>query len=57
MDINKDEQDALEGMFFSEHDINLYIKGELNAKKLCDHLNTYILQAYRVGKDSTGINP
>jgi hypothetical protein len=45
-----EELEALEGMFFSERDINLYLKGELSAKQLSNHLNAYILQAYRMGK-------
>jgi hypothetical protein len=52
MEITKDEQEALEGMFFSEADIALYLKGDLSAKQLSDHLNAYILQAYRIGKES-----
>ena len=50
MEISKNEQEALEGMFFAEADIALYLKGDLSAKQLSDHLNAYILQAYRIGK-------
>jgi hypothetical protein len=38
MEIDKDEQEALEGMFFAEADIALYLKGDLSAKQLSDHL-------------------
>lgn len=57
MEITKEEQEALDGMFFAEADIALYLKGDLSAKQLSDHLNAYILQAYRIGKSSTGTNP
>jgi hypothetical protein len=53
MEIDKDEQEALDGMFFAEVDIALYLKGDLSAKQLSDHLNVYILQAYRIGKGTT----
>ena len=46
----REEEDALEGLFFSEFDISLYLDGSLSAKQLSDHLNSYIVQAYRVGK-------
>jgi hypothetical protein len=45
-----EEEAALEGLFFSEHDIGLYLKGDLSAERLAVHLNAYIVQAYRVGK-------
>ena len=48
--ISPEESDALEGLLFSEHDINLFIKGELTVKILTNHLNAYILQAYRMGQ-------
>lgn len=50
--ISLEEQDALEGMFFSEFDIGLYLKQDLRAKQLAIYLNAYILQAYRIGKET-----
>ncbi len=44
------ESEALDGMFFAEQDISFYLKGDLDAKQLSDHLNAYIRQAYRIGK-------
>jgi hypothetical protein len=46
------EVSALEGMFFSEADIAIHLKNP-NPKQLSVHLNSYILEAYRIGKEST----
>lgn len=46
----REEEDALEGLFFSAYDIGLYLKGDLSAVQLAVHINSYIVQAYRVGK-------
>lgn len=48
-EITKEESEALEGMFFSEYDLSLHLK-DSSPKTLADHLNSYILQAYRIGK-------
>ncbi len=41
--------ECLEGMFFSEADIEIHLR-KANAKQLSEHLNSYILQAYRMGE-------
>jgi len=43
--------ECLEGMMFSSHDIGLHLKNA-DADNLSNHLNSYILEAYRMGRES-----